>query len=126
MTQQEFQERTGITSEAIYELANGIYMEAGCIDKDAFCTDFIKHGDSILLGYFYKTCKELRKKLNALNDERLEMVQFLLQQEYDTDEQQFRDKAVELVGEKEVIRLKIENGWDFCDADKEYIKEHIQ
>lgn len=126
MTQQEFQERTRIESEATYELANAIYMEAGNIDKDSFCKDFIKHGDSILLAYFYKTCKELRKKLNALKDERLEMVQFLLQQEHETDDQTFRDKAVELVGEKEVIRLKIENGWDFCDADKEYIKEHIQ
>ena len=126
MTQQEFQERTGITSEATYELANAIYMEAGNIDKDAFCNDFKKHSYSILLAYFYKTCVKLRKKLGAMKNERLEMVQFLLQQEYDTDEQQFRDKAVELVGEKEVIRLKIENGWDFCDADKEYIKEHIQ
>lgn len=126
MTQQEFQERTRIESEAIYELANAIYMEAGNIDKDAFCKDFNKHSDSILLTYFYKTCVELRKKLEAMKDERWEMVQFLLQQEHETDDQTFRDKAVELVGEKEVIRLKIENGWDFCDADKEYIKSNIQ
>lgn len=126
MTQKEFQERTRIESETIYEVANAIYMEAGNIDKDAFCKDFNKHSDSILLTYFYKTCVELRKKLGALKDERREMVEFLLQQEHETDDQTFRDKAVELVGEKEVIRLKIENGWDFCDADREYIKEHIQ
>lgn len=126
MTQQEFEQRTGITSDVVYEEANGVYMEAGDMDKDAFCMDYKKHGDSILLAYFYKKCVELRKALRGMKEERQELVEFLLKQENETDDVVFRNKAAELVGEKEVIRLKIENDWELGKEDKEYIKENIR
>lgn len=126
MTQQEFEQRTGITSDVVYEEANGVYMEAGDMDKDAFCMDYKKHGDSILLSYFYKKCVELRKELRGMKEERQELVEFLLKQENETDDVVFRNKAAELVGEKEVIRLKIENDWELGKEDKEYIKENIR
>lgn len=125
MTQQEFEQRTGIKSDVIYEIANGVYMEAGDMDKDAFCMDYKKHGDSILLGYFYKKCVALRKELRGMKEERQELVEFLLKQEDESDDIIFRNKAAELVGDKEVIRLKIENGWELDKEDKEYIKEHL-
>ena len=125
MTQQEFEQRTGIKSDVIYEIANGVYMEAGDMDKDAFCMDYKKHGDSILLSYFYKNCVELRKELRGMKEERQELVEFLLKQEDESDDIIFRNKAAELVGDKEVIRLKIENGWELDKEDKEYIKEHL-
>ena len=126
MTQQEFEQRTGITSDVVYEEANGVYMEAGDMDKDAFCMDYKKHGDSILLSYFYKKCVELRKELRGMKEERQELVEFLLKQEDESDDVVFRNKAAELVGEKEVIRLKIENDWELGKEDKEYIKENIR
>lgn len=125
MTQQEFEQRTGIKSDVIYEIANGVYMEAGDMDKDSFCMDYKKHGDSILLGYFYKKCVALRKELRGMKEERQELVEFLLKQEDESDDIIFRNKAAELVGDKEVIRLKIENGWELDKEDKEYIKEHL-
>lgn len=125
MTQQEFQERTGFDSHITYELANAVYMALD-MDKDAFCDDYKDHWNSVIIANLFKKVEELQMKMDAIRRQRAETVEFLLKTEYDTDEQQFRDKAVELVGEKEVIRLKIENGWDFCDADKEYIKEYIQ
>lgn len=126
MTQQEFEQRTGIKSDVVYELANGVYMAAENMDKDAFCMDYKKHGDSILLSYFYKKCVELRKVLRGMKEERQELVEFLLKQENETDDVVFRNKAAELVGEKEVIRLKIENDWELGKEDKEYIKENIR
>ena len=125
MTQQEFQERTGFDSHITYELANAAYMALD-MDKDAFCDDYKDHWNSVIIANLFKKVEELQMKMDAIRRQRAETVEFLLQQEHETDDQTFRDKAVELVGEKEVIRLKIENGWDFCDADKEYIKEHIQ
>ena len=95
------------------------------MDKDAFCMDYKKHGDSILLGYFYKKCVALRKELRGMKEERQELVEFLLKQEDESDDIIFRNKAAELVGDKEVIRLKIENGWELDKEDKEYIKEHL-
>lgn len=126
MTQQEFEQRTGIKSDVVFEEANKIYMAAGDMDKDAFCMDYKKHGDSILLSYFYKKCVELRKELRGMKEERQELVEFLLKQENETDDVVFRNKAAELVGEKEVIRLKIENDWELGKEDKEYIKENIR
>ena len=125
MTQQEFQERTGITSDVIYEIANGLYMGIE-MDKDAFCMDYKNNGSSTILAIYFRKCQELQSKLDALRAQRAEMVEFLLHQENETDDSIFRDKAVELVGEKEVIRLKIEYDYDFSDADKEYIKSNLQ
>ena len=62
MTQQEFEQRTGITSDTVYEEANGVYMAAGDMDKDAFCMDYKEHGDSTLLHLFYRRCNYLEAK----------------------------------------------------------------
>lgn len=125
MTQQEFQERTGFDSYITYELGNAVYMALD-MDKDAFCDDYKEHWNSVIIANLLKKTEELQAKLDAMRDQRAEMVEFLLHQENETDDSIFRDKAVELVGEKEVIRLKIEYDYDFSDADKEYIKSNLQ
>ena len=125
MTQKEFIERTGFDSYITYELANGVYMALD-MDKDAFCDDYKEHWNSVIIANLTKKSEELQSKLDARRDQRWEMVDFLLKQENETDDHVFRDKAVELVGEVEVIRRKIEMEYDLCEADKAYIKEHIQ
>lgn len=125
MTQQEFQERTGFDSYITYELGNAVYMALD-MDKDAFCDDYKEHWNSVIIANLLKKTEELQAKLDAMRDQRAEMVEFLLHQENETDDSILRDKAVELVGEKEVIRLKIEHDYDFSDADKEYIKSNLQ
>ena len=125
MTQQECQERPGIQSDGIFDIANDLYNGID-MEMDAFCMDFKDNGSSAILANYFKKCQELQAKLDAMTDQRAETVDFLLKMEDDTEDSQFRDKAVELVGEKEVIRRKIEYGYDFCDADKEYIKSNLQ
>ena len=124
MTQQEFQERTGIQSNVIFDIANDLYMGID-MDKDAFCMDFKSNGSSAILANYFKKCQELQSQLDAMKAQLADTAEFLLAKENETDDTTFRDKAAELISEKEVICLKIENGWDLNDDDKEYIKEHI-
>lgn len=126
MTQKEFEERTGIKSNVVFEEANRMYMKAGDMDKDAFCDDYKEHGDSILLAYFYHHSNMLEKQKNDLDALKNEIACFLLKKADDWDDNDLRDKAVELIGEKEVIMRKIELELELWDADKSYIKDNIR
>ena len=46
MTQKEFEERTGITPTAEeFDYIHAVYMNTS-MDKDAFCKEYKKHGES--------------------------------------------------------------------------------
>lgn len=126
MIQKEFEKRTGIKSDVVFEEANRMYMNAGDMDKDAFCDDYKEHGDSILLSYFYHHCNMLETQKKDLDSFKNEIACFLLSKADDWDDKELRDKAVELIGEKEVILRKIELGIELWNEDKSYIKDNIQ
>lgn len=127
MTQQEFEQRTGITSDTVYEEANGVYMAAGDIDKDAFCDDYKEHGDSILLHLFYRRCNYLEAKRRDVDTLCKDMAYFLLEKLEETGDEDLDmyNKAVELIGLDEVVRMKLDNDWALWHDDKEYIKSHL-
>lgn len=126
MTQKEFEERTGIKSNVVFEEANRMYMKAGDMDKDAFCDDYKEHGDSILLAYFYHHSNMLETQKKDLDSLKNEIACFLLVKADDWNDKELRAKAVELIGEKEVILRKIELGIELWNEDKSYIKDNIQ
>lgn len=127
MTQQEFEQRTGIKSDVVFEEANKIYMAAGDMDKDAFCMDYKKHGDSILLARFYHRCNYLEALKKDVDEIRKDMAYFLLNKLEETgdEDRDMYNKAVELIGQGEVVRMKLDNGWELWKEDKEYIKAHL-
>ena len=127
MTQQEFEQRTGINSNVVFEEANKMYMAAGNMDKDAFCDDFKAHGDSALLAMFYHRCNYLKAQKNDVDEIRKDMANFLLGKLEETgdEDRDMYNKAVELIGQGEVVRMKLDNGWELWDEDKEYIKAHL-
>ena len=55
MTQQEFEERTGlkVTGDE-FEKVNAIYMAAGDMDKDRFCADYRKHKDCEIIEVLFE------------------------------------------------------------------------
>lgn len=126
MTQKEFEDRTGIKSNVVFEEANRMYMKAGDMDKDAFCDDYKEHGDSILLSYFYHHSNMLEKQKKDVDALKNEIACFLLKKADDWDDNDLRDKAVELIGEKEVIMRKIELELELWNEDKSYIKDNIR
>lgn len=127
MTQQEFEQRTGIKSDVVFEEANKIYMAAGDMDKDAFCMDYKEHGNSILLAYFYHHSNMLENRKKEADKIRRDMAHFLLNKLEETgdEDRDMYNKAVELIGQGEVVRMKLDNGWELWDEDKEYIKAHL-
>ncbi len=126
MTQQEFTERTGFKSNAIFEIANDVYMAAGEMDKDAFCMDYKEHGGSILLKHFYEKVQALEQQKQEIKDFKLDMAKWLLKQADETEDSALREKAVELVGEQKVITLKIELGYELWKEDTDYIYINLQ
>ena len=68
MTQQEFEDRTGktVTSEE-YARIEAMYMAAGNMDKDQFCTEYKKHGSSAIVAEYYRRITVLNGMLEELS-----------------------------------------------------------
>ena len=66
MTQQEFEDRTGktVTSEE-YARIEAMYMAAGSMDKDQFCTEYKKHGSSAIVAEYYRRITVLNGMLRS-------------------------------------------------------------
>lgn len=118
MTQQEFMERTGITPTAEdFDYIHAVYLNTS-MNKDEFCKDFKKHGDSRIirdvhvrvLNYEMK-CERQKEVIDNLTD-------FLIGKAHAYDDTDFRKEAVGLVGEMEVVKRTIELGLPLWDEDR--------
>lgn len=125
MTQKEFEERTGIKPTAEdFNYIHAVYLNTS-MDKDEFCKDFKKHGDSRItrevhvrvLNYEMK-CERLKNAINELAD-------FLIGKAHAYDDTDFRNQAVKLVGEMDVVRRTIELGLPLWDEDRKCILSMI-
>lgn len=120
MTQQEFAERTGYTPTAdVYESIEKAYMDTD-LDKDTFCKAW--KGNRTLLVEIKKQTLRARE----LAAQRNQMVDFLIEQAEKWSASDLREKAIDLVGEKEYIRRKIEKGFNLWKADKEILIEILK
>lgn len=125
MTQKEFQDRTGITpTEEEFDYIHAVYMETR-LDKDDFCKDFIKHGDSKILRDVHITAvnyemaiKDFKSKTDCLAD-------FLIGKSRAYNDTDFRTEAMRLVGEKEVVLRTVRMGLPLWDEDKQFIESYL-
>ena len=142
MLQKEFEDRIGRSvTEQEYLEANAMYENAGDIDKDTFCREWLKIGSSALVKGLFETAYQKSKKVQELEllhkeameicsdaaDAMLEIEQGLLNGktvEHTTTE--LEKKAWWLVGAKEVVLRKIKMGMDLTEKDKNYINEHLK
>ena len=145
MLQKEFEERIGRSvTEQEYLEANAMYENAGDMDKDEFCREWLKIGNSRLVKCLaektYQQHKALEEKELLLKesheiwsdaaDAMLE-IEGLLDGEEHTTRETFAAglldlKASCLVGDKEVVLRKIKMGMDLSEMDKDYINEHLK
>ena len=127
MTQQEFTERTGLTpTPEEFKQIESMYLETGNMDKDEFCKDFKKHGQSTILATFYKQAGHLKEKCEAFRKDRSKMVDFLQERAQTSGDVQLLEKAIQMTSHSEVIRRKITLSLPLWDLDKGYIKENIR
>ena len=142
MLQKEFEDRIGRSvTEQEYLEANAMYENAGDIDKDTFCREWLKIGSSALVKCLAEKTYQQHKALQETElllkesqeicsdaaDAMLEIEQGLLNGktvEHTTTE--LEKKAWWLVGAKEVVLRKIKMGMDLTEKDKNYINEHLK
>ena len=141
MLQKEFEERIGRSvTEQEYLEANAMYENAGDMDKDEFCREWLKIGNSRLVKCLaektYQQHKALQEKELLLKESKgiwsdaadamLEIEQDILNGETTEHITELLDlKAWWLVGAKELVLRKIKMGMDLSKNDKNYINEHL-
>lgn len=138
MTQKEFTERTGLTPTAEeFATIHRIYMACPSLDKDEFCRDYKKHGNSrIVEEMLDAVIVEERKADNifakltdleqATNNHNLEMAEFLLGKAAAYDDPDFESKALDLIPRNTAILIKMKNGYPMTADDIAYIARNLK
>lgn len=129
MTQKEFEDRTGLKTDAEeYAAIERMYMAAGDMDKDEFCKRWRQTGKNPLTMSLASTANILAEQvqkhnteLTALREKNIEHVRFLLGKAHAYEDPDFRREAVRLIGEREVVRLTMEEGYPLWDEDRQFI-----
>lgn len=138
MLQKEFEERIGrsVTQEEYVE-ANAMYMAAGGgMDKDTFCREWLKIGESALVKGLFDTAhqnglllQELQMQLNEGKELRSDEADSLLEiaeviacgADKDYVAHELHRLVFRLIGQSELTRRKVARGYRLDDKDREVI-----
>lgn len=133
MNQQEFTERTGSTPTIEeYQTIEALYMAAGEMDKDEFCKEFRKCGNSRLVTELFGTVCTLKgqyeercNEIDDLHEQKNQMVDFLIDRAQAFSDKELLNKASEMVGQKEVIRRRIVKGYQLWAYETEWMLNNL-
>jgi hypothetical protein len=133
MNHQEFIEKTGLTPTIEeYKTIEAIYMAAGEMDKDEFCKEFKKYGDSCLVSELFRAICTLKgqyeercNEIEDLHEQKNEMVDFLIDRAQAFSDKELLEKASEMVGQKEVIRRRIVKGYNLWSYETEWMLNNL-
>lgn len=133
MTQQEFEERTGMrVSAEEFDRIHDMYLAAGEMDKDEFCREFRAHGHSPLVAELFKTCQNLEEqrleqveKNKALMKQQVECAALLIHSANKHDDPYVYDAAVQLLGRRRAVLARLELGYGVDADDLAYVKNHL-
>lgn len=134
MTREEFNSLTGLNvTENEFDGINDMYMAAGEMDKATFCKEYKQHGESRLVAEllegFQLEQEEVDKAyqyMHKRNEERDQLVDFLLEQSQELSSTALQKKAIDMIGHTYVIRRKIKLGLPLCELDLEYIIKNLE
>lgn len=125
MTQKEFEERTGIVPTAEeFDYIHAVYMNTS-MDKDAFCKEYKKHGECRIIRDVYVRVVNYEMKYERQKAVADSLADFLIGKAHVYDDTDFRNQAVKLVGEVEVVKRTIELGLPLWDEDRKCILSMI-
>lgn len=133
MTHQEFADRTGLkpTNEE-YAKIEALYIAAGNMDKDIFCKEYVNIGMPLLVQTLLKQVETLNRQLeerrNELDDCHKRFAEFadlLIGKSCVYNDTDFYNKAVQILGKKEVALRKITMGLPLWKEDIEYISVNL-
>ena len=128
MTQQEFTQRTGIEVETMqYAAIEQVYMYTE-LDKDDFCADYKKHGDSVIISHLVneldKTTYERGRAHASLKEYKAlmqDIAEMLIHKADEHMDEELYNAAVNIIGVEECIKYKLINDLELDKQDKEYI-----
>mgnify|MGYP001755613069 FL=1 len=95
------------------------------MDKDAFCKEFKKHGESQIIRDIYIRVVNCNVKLNRQKEVTNDLADFLIGKAHAYEDTDFRNQAMKLVGEVEVVKRTIELGLPLWDEDRKCILSMI-
>lgn len=121
MTEKEFTDRTGYTpKDDEFIKIHEMYMNTD-LDKDAFCKAWM-HNKDLLAEIVKQTiiARELYQQKDSLAD-------FLITQAEKWSASDLREKAIEMLGDREYIRRKVTRGFNlWYNDDRELINEILK
>jgi len=139
MTQKEFEDRTKIhLSMEEFEKVHDIYMACGDeMDKDEFCNLYLGRKWDVLLDNVMEELKVVNRTLNTsietvkqqkkeLEDANWELAEFLIGKAYAYSDPDFQNEAVRLIGERNVILVKMKMGFPLWEDDQKYVNVNLK
>ena len=122
MQKVEFTQRTGIElTDEQYQRVEDLYMNAENMDKDEFCEDYKKHGESVILNAYFNQSEKLRNELDTYRERQVTMAYFLIKKSMVGGDKDMINMAISLIGEQKYIQHKLEKGYNLLALDKELI-----
>lgn len=126
MTKLEFIERTGYqVLDEEYKAIEEMYCNAGNMDKDEFCKNWVEIHDNDLFRLYYNQFKNFSNQYDVHMKMLKEAAYNMVISSVDNDDDSLYWGACKLIGQKAVVIFKIENDYELNKADKEYIKENL-
>lgn len=126
MTQKEFEDRTGIKpTEEEFDYIHAVYLNTS-MNKDEFCKDFKKHGDSRIIRDVHVRVLNYEMKCERQKNAINELADFLIGKAHAYDDTDFRNQAVKLVGEMDVVKRTIELRLPLWDEDRKVVLSIIE
>lgn len=125
MTQKEFEERTGLTPNSDdFSFIHSLYMNTS-MEKDQFCKEYKKIAGSEIVKDVHARLINSQIILEQRKQVDIDMARSLIGKSRAYDDTDFRNMAVKLIGEKDVVCLTMEMDLPLWSEDKEFIKSHL-
>lgn len=125
MTQKEFEERTGLTPNSDdFSFIHSLYMNTS-MEKDQFCKEYKKIAGSEIVKDVHARLINSQIILEQIKQDDIDMARSLIGKSRAYDDTDFRNMAVKLIGEKDVVCLTMEMDLPLWSEDKEFIKSHL-
>lgn len=127
MTREEYNNRTNAdVTEDEFSFINRVYMAAGdSIDKDQFCKDIKTTGINPTIASLTEHVESAEAQIVEFKQTLRRLAIFIAKQAEETSSTALRKKAIQMMGAKEYITWKIDNGKNLWQLGLELIKEII-
>lgn len=120
MTQQEFETLTGkkIDADVYRSIVEPAYMASSFSDKQKFAIAWDTTGHYGLIADLTKQVDGYSAAFRQMEKDRAEMGYYLADQAEKCSSSDLREKAIEILGEKEYIIYKLKKGYNLWETDR--------